>query len=112
MINQRQLNQFAKQVTDNVGLSRFQLRLVRLHGETQLHVALISVPVPQRGQGRGSEAVRAVCALADAHGLPVHLVIGKQGDKSPFERLLRFYTRFGFTRHGEQAMIRPVQVAA
>lgn len=99
-------------------LEALALMLTRV-GDLKLHS--IRVPKSQRGSGKGSAAMQAICDFADACRLRIILdPAGKNDDGTTSRaRLVRFYKRFGFVENkGRQkdfavaaGMYRPVALS-
>ena len=65
---------------------------------TSLSIDIVLVPSAHRSQGVGTALIRRALCLADAGGLEVHVAarpIGTHGADA-LERLVAYYTRFGF----------------
>ncbi len=92
-------------------VERTEARIRAAHGLEVLALALtrtgdlelrsIRVPRGSRGGGRGSGALRAICAFADACRLRIILDPASKNDDGTTSRarLVRFYKRFGFVEN-------------
>lgn len=71
----------------------------------------ISLPKNQRSKGLGSWAMSKICELADKHGARITLTAADPsqglGTKSK-EKLLEWYSRFGFFEHNTHMIRIPV----
>jgi hypothetical protein len=98
MLDNNQLQSWAKQVKEALGLSHFD---VYLRGN-DIRLNMIAVPKENRKSGVGSKALQLLTALADQHGLRITLVTGLRdphfGTTSK-SRLIDFYKRFGFVQN-------------
>jgi GNAT superfamily N-acetyltransferase len=88
MLTPLRIDEWCDETCERLGL--FVLTLALVDGD--LHLQMMSVYRGQEGQGRGSEALRALCGLADEFGYRIVLT-------PPTERLSVFYERHGFVRN-------------
>lgn len=74
-------------------------RLYVERGATKIHLLDVALLPEARGQGLGETLMRELLAEADAAGLPITLHVYRLD-----ERVLRWYTRLGFTTVGSTGM--------
>jgi|HigsolmetaAR206D_1030411.scaffolds.fasta_scaffold00917_7 Predicted acetyltransferase len=89
------LSLWADEVAQRLGLKTFSV--YRSGENIKLH--LLIVDKAEQRQGRGSQAVRELCDLADLYGRRIILTPGSQDDHHGTisrSRLISFYKRFGF----------------
>lgn len=82
------LDSWEDEIRDRYGLRLFTLDI----HEGDIRLGMIAVARGEEGQGRGSDALRALCSLADEHGYRIVLT-------ATTERLRLFYRRFGFVEN-------------
>ncbi len=90
------INQFAQQVKDNLGLERFELDLDR---RGNIELVNIEVPRDSRQQGAGTAALKALTDYADRSGALIWLSVADRDSKTGTTsrgRLVKFYRQFGF----------------
>lgn len=88
MLTQARIDHWSDETCERVGL--FMLTLTLVNGD--LHLQMMSVYRGQEGEGRGTDALRALCGLADEFGYRIVLT-------ATTERLSAFYERHGFVRN-------------
>lgn len=89
-----QISTFAQEIQERLNLKAFLVHLA--HGGD---IKLASIIAGDNGQGRGTAAMEALCAFADAHRARIILTPGQPDDRhgtTSTARLKRFYKRFGF----------------
>lgn len=90
------IQQFAQQVKEKFGLSKFDLDL---DNQGNIELVMIEVPRDSRKEGAGSGAMKALTSYADRTGRLVWLSVADRDSRTGTtsrNRLMKFYRQFGF----------------
>lgn len=90
---------WSRDVQQRLGLKTFD---VFLSSKNELKLSLLVVPKERRKEGLGTQAVQALCDLADRYGCRIILSPALKDDRfgtTSRARLVKFYKKFGFVEN-------------
>jgi hypothetical protein len=94
------VSELGRSIQSDLGLDELELRF---NDNGAIAVDLIQVPIDQRGQGVGTQAMRRIVSFADEQGVPVELYVGQMRPGEPNPELVSFYESVGFKRTEQEA---------
>lgn len=103
MVSLSTIESFVHETKRKFGLNSFEMILTKRLKD--LEITSFNVSEENQNQGKGTRAMKAICAFADKHNLRITLTPATKKDpngKETTSRLSRFYKKFGFVENRDK----------